>query len=70
MNEPRMRVRDRDLRRIIFNHGAGPGTPLYEALAELQRYRDEAHEDEDAEAAEAGPGHHPAAQGPRTSPLL
>lgn len=67
MNEPRMRVRDRDLRRIIFNHGAGPGTPLHEALAELQRYRDEAHENEDAEA---GPGQHAAAQGPRTSPLL
>lgn len=40
--EPKMRVRDRDLRRIVFNAGAGPGTPLYEALAELQRYRDEA----------------------------
>lgn len=63
MNEPRMRVRDRDLRRIIFNHGAGPGTPLYEALAELQEHRDKAREEPDPEST-------PVPSGPRTSPLL
>lgn len=65
--EPRMRVKDRDLRRIVFNAGAGPGTPLYEALAELQVHRDKARE---AEAAEARGGHPETAQGPRSSPLL
>lgn len=47
-DEPQMAVRDRDLRALVHTHGAGPGTPLHDALQELQRWRDEA-------AAEAEP---------------
>lgn len=38
--EPRMRVRDADLRKLVHQYGTGPGTPLHEALAELQARRD------------------------------
>lgn len=40
--EPRMRVRDADLRGVVHERGAGPGTDLYRLLVELQRRRDAA----------------------------
>lgn len=44
--EPRMQVRDRDLRRLVHHHGARPGTELWKALRELQRRRDGDQEEE------------------------
>lgn len=41
-SEPRMRVRDADLRGVVHERGAGPGTDLYRLLVELQRRRDAA----------------------------
>lgn len=40
-SEPRMRVRDADLRSLVHRHGAAPGTDLHRVLRELQRRRDE-----------------------------
>lgn len=40
-DEPRMQVRDADLRSLVHRHGARPGTDLHRVLRELQRRRDE-----------------------------
>lgn len=38
--EARAAARDADLRSILYDHGARPGSPLHNALRELQRRRD------------------------------
>lgn len=45
--EPRMDVRDADLRSLVYEHGAVPGSDLRAALRELQERRD--HEAEEWE---------------------
>lgn len=43
-NGPKMQIRDADLRKLIHQHGEGPGTDLYAALRELQERRDQAED--------------------------
>lgn len=38
--EPRMKVRDSDLRQAVHSHGAYPGSDLWNLLRELQERRD------------------------------
>lgn len=61
--EPKMRVRDADLRALIYEYGAGPGSDLHEALAELQERRD-------AEGAASRPGRRAQGRRGRSSGLL
>lgn len=51
-----MKVRDRDLRNLVHEHGAGPGTDLHRVLAELQRRRDEADEEDGRSGPSPRPG--------------
>ena len=44
MTPVKMQVRDADLRRLVHQRGAHPGTDLYDALRELQRRRDTTRE--------------------------
>lgn len=40
MGEPRMPIRDADLRDAVLEHEVRPGDPLWSRLVELQRRRD------------------------------
>lgn len=52
--EPRMRIRDRDLRALVHAHGAAPGTDLHRVLAELQERRDQEQGEGGAERSPGG----------------